>query len=103
MTDTETEFNKASEVKIEQTKKGIKERIQTMWGKLGDIKVVCPDCSTSQAVQTTKSTTCRKCGHSYKIYPKGSKSRVVWCPSDKLWILKNIRSLEVQGKYDEVL
>lgn len=101
--DIEAEFKKASEIQAVETRKGIRERIGMMWGRLGEIKVRCPSCGHVQAVMTDKGTTCRRCGHSYKIFPATQKSRVVWCPEGKLWILRNIRSLRKHGRYDEVL
>ena len=103
MNDTDAEFERASQLKTEETKRGIRERIQLMWGQLGLIKAECPSCSHIQSIQTDTSTTCRKCVHKYKIYPKNEPSRVRWCPPNKLWLLKNIHSLRTKGKYDEVL
>ena len=95
------EFAHAGEV--DDTAISVRERIDRLWGMLGAIKVKCPSCQTIQKVQTDLTTTCRKCGHSYKIFPSTSPSRVVWCPKGKLYLLHQIRSLRVSGKYVEIL
>ena len=39
--------------------------------------VKCPKCGWKQKTYSNKIVRCIRCGHSYKVFPKNSKSRVV--------------------------
>jgi len=95
------EFKKA--IDIVSDKEHIKAAINRLWSVIGFIITECPSCKSQQKVQTTKSTKCHRCGRRYRIYPSDKKSRVVFCPKGKLWLLHELRSLETRGKYTAIL
>jgi len=41
------------------------------------LRVICPKCGKEQKTTSLKRRVCIACGHSFAIFPKGKKSRVV--------------------------
>lgn len=77
----------------------MKKTVNKLWNRLGEIKVQCPSCGHKQVARTINSVRCHNCKNAYNIILKNKPSRIIYCPPDKIWILHQIISLELDRKY----
>jgi predicted AlkP superfamily phosphohydrolase/phosphomutase len=83
---------------------GIEETIKRYWNRLGNSVIVeCPNCGRRQPTHTCISKKCVSCHKSFTIYPKNKISRVVYCPPNLRMFLLTVHSLQVDGKYPNIL
>jgi hypothetical protein len=73
--------------------------INQLWSQLGEITVQCNHCGQRQLARTVKSKQCINCEHSFTICPKNQPSRIVYCPPNKRYLLFQIQSLTLDGKF----
>jgi len=94
------EWKRADEIKTQESRQSM---INNLWNQIGSVTAKCPYCQGKMEVRTAKSKVCMYCGKSYQMYPNKGESRIVFVPAGKIRYLHEIRALETQGHFENIL
>jgi len=98
--DNPSKFKRASDLTDDETAiRKTADRIKSLKGLiLNSCISECPKCGWKQHPKSTVSIQCRKCNHSYRVYPEGSPCRIVKCPSKFRPLLIELSDLQNTGR-----
>jgi hypothetical protein len=83
---------------------GIEETIKKLWTRLGNNVIAeCPKCGRREPTHTCRTRRCSHCRKSFTVCPEKGKSKIVFCTRELIPYLLQVQSLEVDGKYINIL